>query len=79
MSTGTPPIFWRTRITMLVSATARSPVDPHGRGQDVMLGALPRLEASAATIDEFAEAPLNQETEICPSGAKVASSSGHFP
>ena len=68
MSTATPSIACRTRMTMLVSASARVAVDAHHRRQDQMLRAVPpRLHCSTKS----ANGPRNHDTAISPSGWKV--------
>ena len=79
MSASTSPIFWRTRITILVSATARSPATRTSDGKMWCLERCPALKLRVQRSTNSRKLPLNQDTAIWPSGVKVASSSGHFP
>src|SRR5580704_4321057 len=66
MSVSTPPIFWRTRITMFVSANAH-----HGR-KNVVLGALSCLEGLPALCDELGKRAAEPGDRDLPVGRERA-------
>jgi hypothetical protein len=72
-------MFCRTRITILVSATARSPAKRTIDGKIWCFERWPASKLRRQRSTNSPKLPLNQEIEICPSGTKVAINSGHLP